>query len=109
MGMAVHQYVIQRRVEFAKTLLLREEMSVAEVALEAGFAHQSHLARHMRRALGLAAAAAQAPSCGRYGLSLNFHPPFVLKRVGTGAQTSVAGSSCLHETQRICHDYVGTC
>ena len=53
MGMAVHQYVIQRRVEFAKTLLLREEMSVAEVALEAGFAHQSHLARHMRRALGL--------------------------------------------------------
>jgi AraC family transcriptional regulator len=53
MGMAVHQYVIQRRVEFAKTLLLGEEMSVAEVALEAGFAHQSHLARHMRRALGL--------------------------------------------------------
>ena len=48
MGMAVHQYVIQRRVEFAKTLLLREEMSVAEVALEAGFAHQSHLARQMR-------------------------------------------------------------
>jgi AraC family transcriptional regulator len=54
MGMAVHQYVIQRRVEFAKTLLLREEMSIGEIALEAGFAHQSHLARHMRRALGLA-------------------------------------------------------
>lgn len=53
MGMAVHQYVVQRRVEFAKTLLLREEMSIAEIALEAGFAHQSHLARHMRRALGL--------------------------------------------------------
>jgi AraC family transcriptional regulator len=53
MGMAVHQYVLQRRVEFAKTLLLREEMSIAEIALEAGFAHQSHLARHMRRSLGL--------------------------------------------------------
>ena len=53
MGMAVHQYVIQRRVEFAKTLLLRQEMSIAEIALEAGFAHQSHLARHMRRSLGL--------------------------------------------------------
>jgi AraC family transcriptional regulator len=53
MGMAVHQYVIQRRVEFAKTLLLREELSIGEIALEAGFSHQSHLARHMRRSLGL--------------------------------------------------------
>jgi AraC family transcriptional regulator len=51
--MAVHQYVIQRRVELAKTLLLRGEMSITEVALAAGFAHQSHLARHMRRALGM--------------------------------------------------------
>jgi AraC family transcriptional regulator len=53
MGVAVHQYVIQRRVELAKTLLSRDEMSITEVALEAGFAHQSHLARHMRRALGM--------------------------------------------------------
>ena len=53
MGMPVHQYVIQRRVEQAKTLLLRKEMSITEIALEAGFAHQSHMARHMRRALGL--------------------------------------------------------
>jgi len=53
MEMSVHQYVIQRRVELAKTLLLREEMSITEVALAAGFAHQSHLARHMRRVLGM--------------------------------------------------------
>jgi AraC family transcriptional regulator len=53
MGVAVHQYVIQRRVELAKTLLLQEEKSITEIALEAGFAHQSHLARHMRRMLGL--------------------------------------------------------
>jgi AraC family transcriptional regulator len=53
MGVAVHQYVIQRRVELAKTLLLRDEMSITQIALEAGFAHQSHLARHMRRVLGL--------------------------------------------------------
>lgn len=59
MGMPVHQHVIQRRVERAKALLLRGKLSVAEVALEAGFAHQSHLARHMRRALGLSPRAVQ--------------------------------------------------
>jgi AraC family transcriptional regulator len=53
MGVAVHQYVIQRRVELAKTLLLQEKKSITDIALEAGFAHQSHLARHMRRMLGL--------------------------------------------------------
>ncbi len=53
MGMPVHQYVIQRRVERAKTLLLQNGLSITEIALEAGFAHQSHMARHMRRAHGL--------------------------------------------------------
>jgi AraC family transcriptional regulator len=52
-GMPVHQYLIQRRVERAKTLLMQDGLSLAEIALAAGFAHQSHMARHMRRALGL--------------------------------------------------------
>jgi AraC family transcriptional regulator len=52
MGVPVYQYVIQRRVEFAKSLLLQENLSIAEVASASGFAHQSHLARHMRRVLG---------------------------------------------------------
>ena len=52
-GIPVHQYVIQRRVERAKTLLANKEMSVGRVALETGFAHQSHLAHHMRRLLGV--------------------------------------------------------
>ena len=51
-GVAVHQYVIERRVERAKSLLMREEQSIAEIALAAGFTHQSHLARHMQRATG---------------------------------------------------------
>jgi AraC family transcriptional regulator len=51
--MPVHQYVIQRRVERAKTLLMQKGLSMAEIALAAGFAHQSHMARHMRRVLGL--------------------------------------------------------
>ncbi|HEX2477512.1 MAG TPA: helix-turn-helix domain-containing protein, partial [Lacipirellulaceae bacterium] len=45
--------VIQRRVERAKTLLQYDGLSLIEVALAAGFAHPSHMARHMRRLLGL--------------------------------------------------------
>jgi len=53
MGVPVHQYVIQRRVERAKTLLMQNGHSMAEIALAAGFAHQSHMAKHMRRVLGM--------------------------------------------------------
>jgi AraC family transcriptional regulator len=53
MGMPVHQYVIQRRVERAKALLTKDSLSMAEIAAAAGFAHQSHMARHMRRVLGM--------------------------------------------------------
>ena len=54
MGMPVHQYVIQRRVERAKTLLMQDRLTITEIALAVGFAHQSHMARHMRRFLGVA-------------------------------------------------------
>jgi AraC family transcriptional regulator len=52
MGMPLHQYVIQRRVERARTLLNESELAISEIALQTGFAHQSHLARHMKRVLG---------------------------------------------------------
>jgi AraC family transcriptional regulator len=52
LGIPVHQYVVQRRVELAKNMLMRDELSLAEIAVASGFSHQSHLARHMRRILG---------------------------------------------------------
>ena len=52
MGVPVHQYVIQRRVEKAKTLLWQGR-SISQAAAEAGFADQSHLARSTRRVIGL--------------------------------------------------------
>ncbi|HMH11535.1 MAG TPA: AraC family transcriptional regulator [Edaphobacter sp.] len=52
-GVPLHQYVIQRRLDRAKDLLMVGELSIAEIALASGFSHQSHLARHLRRALGL--------------------------------------------------------
>lgn len=53
MGQSVHGYVMSRRVERARTLLLSGDLSIAEVALESGFAHQSHMARWIRRLLGV--------------------------------------------------------
>lgn len=53
LGLPVHQYLIRRRVERAKTLLREDKLPISQIAFEAGFAHQSHLARHMRRVLGM--------------------------------------------------------
>ncbi len=52
-GVPVHQYVIQRRVERAKTLLGERDLSISQIAIETGFSHQSHLAYHVRRLLGV--------------------------------------------------------
>lgn len=51
-GMTVHRYVVRRRVERARLLISQGSLSASEVALAAGFAHQSHMARWMRRELG---------------------------------------------------------
>lgn len=53
LGVPVHEYVVQRRVERAKALLLQGTLTSGEIALRAGFAHQSHMARCMRRVLGV--------------------------------------------------------
>jgi AraC family transcriptional regulator len=53
MGQSVHAYVMERRVQRARALLLARKLSISQVALETGFAHQSHLARWMRRLLGV--------------------------------------------------------
>jgi AraC family transcriptional regulator len=50
---SVHEYVIRRRVDRARRLLQAGELPISQVAFETGFAHGSHLARCMRRILGL--------------------------------------------------------
>ena len=56
-GLPPHQYIVRRRVERAVELLPQLHLSVDEVACRAGFAHASHLARHMRRVIGTTPAA----------------------------------------------------
>lgn len=53
MGVSVHAYVVQRRAARARQLLLKGELPSSQVALESGFAHQSHMARCLRRLLGV--------------------------------------------------------
>ena len=56
-GLPVYEYVLRRRVERAQLLLRDQRLPVGQVALAAGFSHQSHLARHMQRILGSTPAA----------------------------------------------------
>lgn len=53
LGMPPHQYVIRRRVERAATQLREGKLPIGEIALANGFCHQSHLAMHVRRVLGV--------------------------------------------------------
>jgi AraC family transcriptional regulator len=53
-GLPPHQYVIARRVERAKELLRdRNHFPLAEVAIDTGFANQSHFTRHFKRLVGV--------------------------------------------------------
>jgi len=51
-GVTLHRYVLRRRVERARMLLLQGHLGTSEVAALTGFAHQSHLAHWMRREIG---------------------------------------------------------
>jgi AraC family transcriptional regulator len=53
MGVPPHQYLIRRRVECAATQLRNGKTPIGQIALEYGFCHQSHLALHIRRVLGV--------------------------------------------------------
>ncbi len=52
-GIAPHQYIIRQRVERAKQLLKQPERTIASVAIECGFANQSHFAKYFRQCTGM--------------------------------------------------------
>jgi AraC family transcriptional regulator len=59
-GLPVHQYVIRKRVDFATDLIACSSLALSDVALQAGFANQSHMARCMKRLAGVTPAALRA-------------------------------------------------
>ncbi len=52
-GESPHQFVLRQRVESAQHMLKETDAPLAHVALESGFANQSHLTRIFKRHLGL--------------------------------------------------------
>ncbi|MBI2926763.1 MAG: helix-turn-helix transcriptional regulator [Verrucomicrobia bacterium] len=70
-GLSPHQFLLQQRVERAKHLLLRGELSIAAVAVAVGFYDQSHLGFHFKRLCGLTPKEFAERCHGR----LHAHPP----------------------------------
>lgn len=56
-GLSPHQYVLKRRLEIGAEMLANPDLSIAEIALDLGFADQSHFTMHFKRAHGIAPAA----------------------------------------------------
>lgn len=52
-GLPAHRFVLARRVERARERVLDGAAGLSEIALETGFADASHMARCMRRLIGL--------------------------------------------------------
>jgi AraC-like DNA-binding protein len=51
-GVSPHRFIILRRLDLARDLI-RQGCSLANAAVDAGFADQSHMTRHFRKAFGL--------------------------------------------------------
>ncbi|MBD2100411.1 helix-turn-helix domain-containing protein [Leptolyngbya sp. FACHB-261] len=49
MGISSYQYVIQQRVERAKLMLSKTDLTIAEIASQVGFSSQSHLTQQFKR------------------------------------------------------------
>jgi AraC family transcriptional regulator len=62
-GTPPYRYVIERRVERAKSMLRHTDLPVARIAYETGFASQSHLATTFKRSVG------QTPGAYRRSMS----------------------------------------
>lgn len=52
-GESPHQFVLRQRIEYAKRLLQDSELPLAHIALETGFANQSHLTQAFKRQVGI--------------------------------------------------------
>lgn len=52
-GVPPHRFIVERRIDKARSLLKDSQQSIAEIALVSGFASQSHFTQHFRRVVGM--------------------------------------------------------
>jgi AraC family transcriptional regulator len=53
MGMTPHRYLLKRRIDHARSLLKRREISIIDVAADSGFSSQAHLTQVFREHVGV--------------------------------------------------------
>lgn len=53
MGVSPYQYVLQQRINKAKPLLKQRQLAITDVALECGFANQTHFTKYFRKLTGI--------------------------------------------------------
>jgi transcriptional regulator of acetoin/glycerol metabolism/AraC-like DNA-binding protein len=58
-GEPPHGYILRRRIERAREMLVQTDQPLSEIALAVGFSDHSHFARHFRRQMGVTPSAAR--------------------------------------------------
>jgi AraC family transcriptional regulator len=53
MGVSPHQYIIQKRIEYAQELLKKSSSKIVDISIEVGFANQGHFSYHFRKVTGM--------------------------------------------------------
>ena len=53
MGISPHNYVIQKRMDIAKTYLIDKNKSIKEIAVDLGFADTYAFSKQFRKCVGL--------------------------------------------------------
>ncbi|MEM8832224.1 MAG: helix-turn-helix domain-containing protein [Cyanobacteria bacterium P01_G01_bin.19] len=53
LGISPHQYVMQQRIELAKQLLSKSNLSISDIALESGFNSHAHLSKYFHQFVGM--------------------------------------------------------
>jgi AraC family transcriptional regulator len=84
-GMTPHQYIIRCRLRRAMRLLAREELTLADIALEVGCSCQSHLTTLFRKHLGTTPGAFRGSAKERQRRVPDFTVPMAGKVANQGA------------------------
>jgi transcriptional regulator GlxA family with amidase domain len=92
-GMTPHQYIIRCRLRRAMKLLAREELTLADIALEVGCSCQSHLTTLFRKHLGTTPGAFRVSARERQRRVPDFAVPMSGKVANQGAMRASRSAS----------------
>ena len=98
-GMTPHQYIIRCRLRRAMRLLAREELTLADIALEVGCSCQSHLTTLFRKHLGTTPGAFRVSARERQRRVPDFIVPMAGKVANQGAMWASRSASVAARVQ----------